>query len=69
MSVLNSKEIELLNKIGLNYDFSKRLSLEQVIMLEDKVGNYLTSECLDEEYEPNEEGEICYAILDKIDLL
>ena len=68
-SVLNSKEIELLNEIGLNYDFSKKLSEDQGAMFEDKVGDYLTLECLDEEYEPNEEGKICYAILDKIDLL
>lgn len=69
MSVLNSKEIELLNKIGLTYDFSKKISLEQGLRVEDKVGDYLTLECLDDEYEPNEEGKICYAILSKIDLL
>ena len=69
MSVLNSKEIELLNRIGLNYDFSKKLSWEQGVTVEEKVGDYLTLECLDDEYEPNEEGEICYANLSKIDLL
>lgn len=69
MSVLNSKEIELLNKIGLNYDFSKKLSWEQGLTVEEKVGDYLTLEYLDDKYEPNEEGEICYAILSKIGLL
>lgn len=69
MSVLNTREIELLNKMGLTYDFSKKLSWEQGLTVEEKVGDYLTLECLDDEYEPNEEGEICYANLSKIDLL
>lgn len=31
--------------------------------LEEQVGDYLTLHCLDENYQPNEEGKMCYKIL------
>lgn len=34
--------------------------------IEDKVGDYLTLKCLDENYNPNEEGLMCQSILDYI---
>lgn len=35
-------------------------------IIEDKVGDYLTLKCLDENYNPNEEGLMCENILDYI---
>lgn len=35
-------------------------------ILEDKVGDYLTLNCLDENYNPNAEGKMCERILDWI---
>ena len=32
-------------------------------IIEEKVGDYLVLNCLDENYKPNKEGEMCYQIL------
>ncbi|MDY3118189.1 MAG: hypothetical protein SOW18_01475 [Peptoniphilus sp.] len=68
-SILAKEEKDLLGKIGLHYDYSSKLSDEQVAEIEDKVGDYLTLSCLDKSYKPNREGEICYRILSKVDML
>lgn len=39
---------------------------EDLDIIEDKVGDYLTLKCLDENYNPNEEGLMCQSILDYI---
>ena len=39
---------------------------DELDVIEDKVGDYLTLNCLDENYNPNEEGLMCESILDYI---
>lgn len=67
--MLNEKELKLLKKIGLNYDYSKTLSDEEAVKVEEKAGDYLNEYGLDEEYNQNEIGKICQSILNKIDEL
>lgn len=66
---MNQKQIDLLEKLGIKYDPDRRCTAEELAEIEDKVGNYLTLQCLDEGYEPNEEGRICESILDMIDTI
>lgn len=66
---LSEQEIDLLRRIGLDFDYSKKLTDEEAVMLEERVGDYLTLECLDEDYHPNRDGLICYDILEKVDWL
>lgn len=63
--VFTEEEIALMRRIGLNFDFDN-LSDDEWIELEDTVGDYLTLQCLDEDYEPNAEGLICEDILGKL---
>lgn len=67
--MLIPEEIGLLNKLGLTYNYAQKLTDEQVVEIENKVGDHLTLYCLDDDYNPNEEGKIAYSILDKIDSL
>lgn len=39
---MDEKQIDLLRKIGLEFDYLKQLSEEQIIEIEDKVGDYYT---------------------------
>jgi len=57
-------QLKVLKKLGLNYNSTQDLSEDELIDLEERVGDYLTLHCLDEDYEPNEEGKICESILD-----
>ena len=50
---------DFLISIGMNPD-------DDLDIIEDKVGDYLTLNCLDENYNPNEEGKMCQRILDYI---
>ena len=68
-NILTEEEKSLLRKIWLNYDYSNKLTDEESAELEEKVGDHLTLNCLDDDYNPNKEGEMCYRILDKIDML
>jgi len=54
---LNTRHLELLKHINVDANVEP-----DVIM--DKVGDYLTLHCLDENYNPNEYGIICEEILD-----
>jgi hypothetical protein len=56
---MTEEQIEFLKRVGIDPD----LSLSE---LEDQVGDYLTLHCLDENYNPNEEGLMCESILDYI---
>lgn len=66
-SFLSKEDIDLLKKINLDYDYENKLTEQQIIDIEDKVSDYLALHCLDDDYKPNEEGKICYNILDNID--
>ncbi len=56
-------QVKLMRKIGLNLNF-ECLSDDDWVLIEETVGDYLILQCLGEDYTPNEEGMICYSILD-----
>ena len=51
--------------LKLNPDFD-HMSGEDWIELEDAAGDYLVLQCMDKDYNPNDEGLMCEAILDKL---
>lgn len=57
--VMSEKQKEFLVSIGIDPN-------DELDVIEDKVGDYLTLNCLDENYNPNEEGLMCESILDYI---
>lgn len=57
--IMTEKQKEFLISIGVDPN-------EELDIIEDKIGDYLTLKCLDENYDPNEEGLICESILDYI---
>ncbi len=63
--MFTQEEIELMQRIGLDFNF-EHLSDEEWCALEETIGDYLTLHCLDKNYEPNEEGLMCEAILAKL---
>ena len=67
MSLFTADELKLLKKLGFQ-DSVQNISEDDDLWadIEDQVGDYLTLRCLHENYEPNEEGVICEAILDKL---
>ena len=64
-SVFNALETDLLMRIGLSVDFSSYTD-DDWCDLEEKVGDYLLTRCLDENYFPNADGLLCEEILDKL---
>ena len=56
---MSEKQKEFLVSIGIDTN-------DELDVIEDKVGDYLTLNCLDENYNPNEEGLMCESILDYI---
>jgi hypothetical protein len=64
--VFNERERKMLNKLGFSDDMLDNPSDDIYIENEEKAGDFLTLESLDENYMPNEEGRICEAILDKL---
>ena len=56
---MSEKQKEFLVSIGIDPN-------DELDVIEDKVGDYLTLNCLDENYNPNEEGLTCESILDYI---
>lgn len=63
---MNEKQIDLLLKIGLDFDYLKPLSDEQIIEIEEKLGDYHTS-IVQNETEDKVEVRLCESILDNID--
>ena len=57
--IMSEKQKEFLVSIGIDPN-------DELEVIEDKVGDYLTLNCLDENYNPNEEGLMCESILDYI---
>lgn len=57
--IMSEKQKEFLVSIGID-------PTDELDVIEDKVGDYLTLNCLDENYNPNEEGLMCESILDYI---
>lgn len=56
---MSEEQRNFLMSIGINPD-------DDLDIIEDKIGDYLTLKCLDENYNPNEQGLICEGILDYI---
>ena len=57
--IMSEKQKEFLVSIGIDPN-------DKLDVIEDKVGDYWTLNCLDENYNPNEEGLMCESILDYI---
>ncbi len=57
--IMSEKQKEFRVSIGIDPN-------DELDVIEDKVGDYLTLNCLDENYNPNEEGLMCESILDYI---
>lgn len=60
------EQIELAKKIKVPFEITKDLSDDEICDLVDFFGDYLTMHCLDDEYAPNHEGDICYQVIDMI---
>lgn len=60
-------ELKMLRKLSLNFSLTHPLTDDELVELEEKVGDYLTMECVDDEGRPDADGVLCYAILDRID--
>lgn len=56
---MSEEQKKFLISIGINPD-------DTLDVIEDKVGDYLTLKCLDEDYNSNDEGIMCESILDFI---
>ena len=65
--MFSDEEIALMRSLGLDCDFNS-LSEEDDYWadIEEKVGDFLTLKCLDEHYEPDNNGIRCESILNKI---
>lgn len=60
-------EIKLMKRLGLKADFQNLdWDDDDWITIEETVGDYLTLQCLDENYYPDADGIICESILDKL---
>ena len=65
--MFTDSEIKLMEKLGLEADFQNLGRDDDYwITIEETVGDYLTLQCLDENYDPTADGVICEAILDKL---
>ncbi|MGE5627819.1 MAG: hypothetical protein ACM3X7_06845 [Solirubrobacterales bacterium] len=60
----NEKQIELLNKIGFDFNVSGPLTDEQILEIDDKVSNYFAAKGLGNNDVVNETGQICESIMD-----
>lgn len=59
---MSEEQKRFLISIGINPN-------DELDIIEDKVGDYLNLKCLNEHYNPNEEGIMCESILDYISSL
>ena len=53
------EQIELAKKIGVPFDINKDLTDDEICDLEDYAADHLNLRCLDKDYKPNHEGEVC----------
>lgn len=60
----NDEQRKLLNKIVPNINLDSDLTDDELIEMEDELGDHLTLHCLNKEYEPNREGVICEDLLE-----
>lgn len=63
--MLTEEQIEFLRKLGLNLDYENlNEDSDEWADIEERVGDELMYEGLDDDYAPNEIGKMCYSILD-----
>ena len=65
--MFTKKQIEFMNANGINVDFNKKISVDDYILIEEKVSHLLQIEGFDENYEANQVGIMCEEIIDSID--
>lgn len=65
MNMFNSKQIEYMKSLGLDFDF-ENLSEDELFQIEEVVGEELQMSGFDEEYEATKEGKLCESILDQL---
>ncbi|RGH10829.1 hypothetical protein DWW39_04410 [Clostridium sp. AF15-31] len=58
-------QIEFMKKIGISIK-QKNISNSDIILIEEKVSEYLQEKGFNEDYSPNQEGEMCESILDML---
>ena len=65
--MFTDEQIRFMKRIGVPVKDYSHMSEDDQIMIEDYVGDYLDLNCLDDDYNPNEDGLMCYSILDSLD--
>lgn len=65
--MFTKKQIEFMNANGIDVDFNKKISVDDYIMIEEKVSHLLQKVGFDENYEANEVGIMCEEIIDSMD--
>lgn len=60
----NKEQIELLNKIGFDFDVTSELSDDEIFEIDDKVSDYFAYNGLSDKDEVNDVGLICESIMD-----
>lgn len=63
--IFTVQQVQMMKRIGLSLDFDS-LSEDDYVKIEETVGDYLERYGLDEKYQPNKDGRICEAILDRL---
>lgn len=60
----NKEQIELLNKIGFDFDVTSKLSDDEILEIDDKVSDYFAYHGLGDNDTVNGVGLICESIMD-----
>ena len=63
--MFNSKQIEYMKSLGLNFDFDV-LSDDELAEIEETVGEALQKSGFDKDYKATKEGKMCESILDQL---
>ncbi len=58
-------QIEFMKKMGISIK-QKNISDSDILLIEEKVSEYLQEKGFNEDYSPNQEGEMCESILDML---
>lgn len=58
-------QIEFMKKIEISIK-QKNISNSDILLIEEKVSEYLQEKGFNEDYSPNQEGEMCESILDML---
>lgn len=58
-------QMEFMKKIGISIK-QKNISDSDILLIEEKVSEYLQEKGFNEDYSPNQEGEMCESILDML---